>query len=145
MPAISPIFPGINIIDTDTHWSEPHDLWTSRAPTKYRDLVPQMREINGRRKWVVNGDIPLAGDSAASAILPDGEKMLGLEFLKHDVDMVHAAFAHRRKVLPHSLALKGLDRERAQEALVEIGHPADARAERLSPDDFRRLAAILRA
>jgi len=61
------------------------------------------------------------------------------------VDMVHAAFAHRRKALPRSLALKGLDRERAQEALVEIGHPADARAERLSPDDFRRLAAILRA
>jgi predicted TIM-barrel fold metal-dependent hydrolase len=91
MPAVSPIFPGISIIDTDTHWSEPHDLWTSLAPPKYKELVPQMREHNGRRKWVVNGDIPLAGDSAASAILPDGEKMLGLGFLKHDVDMVHAA------------------------------------------------------
>ncbi len=44
MPAISPIFPGISIIDTDTHWSEPHDLWTSLAPAKYKDLVPQIRE-----------------------------------------------------------------------------------------------------
>jgi 16S rRNA (adenine1518-N6/adenine1519-N6)-dimethyltransferase len=61
------------------------------------------------------------------------------------IDLVHAAFAHRRKALPRSLALKGFDRDRAQAALVEIGHPADARAERLSPDDFRRLAAILRA
>ena len=52
---------------------------------------PRCASINGRRKWVVNGDIPLSGDSAASAILPDGEKMLGLEFLKLDVDMVHAA------------------------------------------------------
>ena len=60
-------------------------------------------------------------------------------------ELVHAAFAHRRKALPRSLALKGADRERAQAALVEIGHPADARAERLSPDDFRRLAEILRA
>jgi 16S rRNA (adenine1518-N6/adenine1519-N6)-dimethyltransferase len=60
------------------------------------------------------------------------------------VDLVHAAFAHRRKALPRSLDHKGLDRERAKAALVEIGHPADARAERLSPDDFRRLAAILR-
>lgn len=61
------------------------------------------------------------------------------------VDLVHAAFAHRRKALPRSLDHKGLDRERAQAALIEIGHPPDARAERLSPDDFRRLAAILRA
>ena len=60
------------------------------------------------------------------------------------VELVHAAFAHRRKALPRSLALRNLDRERAQDALVEIGHPADARAERLSPDDFRRLAEILR-
>jgi 16S rRNA (adenine1518-N6/adenine1519-N6)-dimethyltransferase len=61
------------------------------------------------------------------------------------VELVHAAFAHRRKALPRSLALTGGDRERAQAALVEIGHPADARAERLSADDFRRLAEILRA
>jgi 16S rRNA (adenine1518-N6/adenine1519-N6)-dimethyltransferase len=61
------------------------------------------------------------------------------------VDLVHAAFAHRRKALPRSLALAGGDRERAQAALVELGHPADARAERLSPDDFHRLAEILGA
>ena len=60
------------------------------------------------------------------------------------IDLIHAAFAHRRKALPRSLALGGFDRERAQAALVEIGHPADARAERLSPDDFARLAEILR-
>ena len=91
MSAVSEIFPGINIIDSDTHWSEPHDLWTSLAPAKYKDLVPQIKEHNGRRKWVVNGDIPIAGDSAVSAIMPDGEKMLGLRFLKADIDMVHAA------------------------------------------------------
>jgi 16S rRNA (adenine1518-N6/adenine1519-N6)-dimethyltransferase len=60
------------------------------------------------------------------------------------VDLVHAAFAHRRKALPGSLALAGYDRDRAQAALADIGHPRDARAERLSPDDFRRLAEILR-
>ncbi len=91
MPAISPIFPGISIIDTDTHWSEPPDLWTSFAPAKYRDLVPQIKERKGRKQWVVNGDIPLGGDSALSAIAPDGEKLLGLQFLKHDIEMVHAA------------------------------------------------------
>lgn len=59
------------------------------------------------------------------------------------IDLVHAAFAHRRKTLPASLALAGGDRDRAKEALVELGQPADARAERLSPPEFRRLAEIL--
>ena len=85
------LFPDVEIIDSDTHWSEPHDLWTSLAPARYKDLVPQVKEHNGKRKWVVNGDIPIAGDSAVSAILPDGEKMLGLRFLRADIERVHAA------------------------------------------------------
>jgi 16S rRNA (adenine1518-N6/adenine1519-N6)-dimethyltransferase len=60
------------------------------------------------------------------------------------IDLVHEAFAHRRKTLPASLALAGRDRDRARAALTEIGQPPDARAERLSPADFRRLAEILR-
>jgi 16S rRNA (adenine1518-N6/adenine1519-N6)-dimethyltransferase len=61
------------------------------------------------------------------------------------VELVHAAFAHRRKTLPASLALSGRERNQAQAALVELGHPADTRAERLSPEEFRRLAEILGA
>ena len=62
--------------------------------------------------------------------------------------LVHAAFAHRRKALAGSLALGaaplGSDiRERARAALVELGHPPDERAERLSPEEFRELAARL--
>ena len=33
--------------------------------------------------------------------------------------------------------------ERVRAALVELGHPADVRAERLSPEDFRALARLL--
>jgi len=61
--------------------------------------------------------------------------------------LVHAAFAHRRKALARSLMLAptfGNDvRERAREALVALGHPADARAERLSPEEFRALGRSL--
>ena len=61
--------------------------------------------------------------------------------------LVHDAFAHRRKALAGSLALApdrppGV-RERARAALVELGHPADARAERLSPEEFRSLAEMI--
>jgi 16S rRNA (adenine1518-N6/adenine1519-N6)-dimethyltransferase len=78
--------------------------------------------------------------------------LVGLRRNGGDVDpavraLVHEAFAHRRKALAGSLALApgaaaGV-RERARAALVEMGHPADERAERLSPPEFRELAARL--
>jgi len=42
---------GIKVIDVDSHLSEPLDLWTSRATPKYRDRVPQMRMLDGKRVW----------------------------------------------------------------------------------------------
>jgi 16S rRNA (adenine1518-N6/adenine1519-N6)-dimethyltransferase len=63
--------------------------------------------------------------------------------------LVHAAFAHRRKALAGSLALapgapSGI-REQARAELERLGHPQDARAERLAPQDFAALAAALPA
>jgi 16S rRNA (adenine1518-N6/adenine1519-N6)-dimethyltransferase len=61
--------------------------------------------------------------------------------------LVGGAFAHRRKTLAGSLALAGQDhghsRAALRAALTGLGHPADVRAERLSPEDFRALAGIL--
>ncbi len=70
--------------------------------------------------------------------------------------LVHAAFAHRRKTLPGSLALAGPLpvtgggtasgtelRERARVALEAIGQRPDARAERLAPEEFRALCERL--
>ena len=57
--------------------------------------------------------------------------------------LVQGAFAHRRKALPKSLQLHGGDkalRDRARAALAELGLPEDARAERLTPAQFRALA-----
>ena len=62
-------------------------------------------------------------------------------------ELVHRAFAHRRKTLAGSLALTpgaAPDiRDRARRALAEIGHPPDERAERLSPEEFAQLARRL--
>jgi 16S rRNA (adenine1518-N6/adenine1519-N6)-dimethyltransferase len=59
--------------------------------------------------------------------------------------LVGAAFAHRRKALARSLVLSGTQRTREQirAVLVELGHPADVRAERLSPREFVALAEAL--
>jgi 16S rRNA (adenine1518-N6/adenine1519-N6)-dimethyltransferase len=63
------------------------------------------------------------------------------------VALVHAAFAHRRKALAGSLALAAGAaqdiRERTRAVLESLGHPADARAERLEPRDFARLAELI--
>jgi len=61
--------------------------------------------------------------------------------------LVRDGFAHRRKALASSLALApsasaGI-RERTRAALEVSGHPPDERAERLSPEEFRELAARL--
>jgi 16S rRNA (adenine1518-N6/adenine1519-N6)-dimethyltransferase len=57
--------------------------------------------------------------------------------------LVQQGFAHRRKALARSLALApgapGGRREQVRAALEAMGHPADARAETLAPEDWRQL------
>jgi 16S rRNA (adenine1518-N6/adenine1519-N6)-dimethyltransferase len=61
--------------------------------------------------------------------------------------LIHAAFAHRRKALAGSLALAagapaGI-RDQARAELERLGHPPDARAERLAPRELAALADAL--
>ncbi|HKY14426.1 MAG TPA: amidohydrolase family protein [Microthrixaceae bacterium] len=61
------------IVDADSHWSEPPDLFTSRAPAKYRDRVPHVETVDGQRMWVFDG-IPVGKFSAGAVIGRDGNK-----------------------------------------------------------------------
>lgn len=88
---IDAVIGDLKVIDTDTHLSEPYDLWTARAPARYRDLVPQVREIDGRKTWIVNGDIKLGFATAASVVRRDGSKALGTEFYGFTLADVHEA------------------------------------------------------
>ena len=59
-------------------------------------------------------------------------------------EVVTAAFAHRRKTLPNSVALAGVaSREEAVEALAAIGQRAETRAEALAPAEFVALKEAL--
>ena len=92
LPASGPAFGGRAVIDVDTHLTEPHDLWTKRAPASLRARVPQVKQINGKPSWVIDGD-KLMGEGAnpASTIKKDGSKWPGLEFLNHRIEEVHPA------------------------------------------------------
>ena len=49
---VHPLFEGIKIVDCDTHITEAPDLWTSRAPAKYKDDVPRVvRDNYGVDRW----------------------------------------------------------------------------------------------
>lgn len=65
------------------------------------------------------------------------------------VELVHGCFAHRRKPLPSSLAHAHRDdkaiKQRAVDALAQLGHDANTRAEQLSPDEFLLLHQLLEA
>jgi predicted TIM-barrel fold metal-dependent hydrolase len=51
------------IIDVDTHLTEPHDVWTSRVAAKHRDRVPRVEQVEGRDLWFL-------GDQRIGAVGP---------------------------------------------------------------------------
>jgi predicted TIM-barrel fold metal-dependent hydrolase len=83
------VLDGIAVVDADTHLTEPHDLWTSRAPMEWVDRVPQVREVDGRAMWTIDGQV--FGNAIGAAVIePDGSKMFGTGFMKLGIDDVHA-------------------------------------------------------
>jgi hypothetical protein len=89
MPEATPI-EDLAIIDVDAHISEPHDLWTSRAPAAYRDRVPHVTQVDGERAWVVDG-VKLTSAIPASVVRKDGAKSKGVEFFGWAFEDVHVA------------------------------------------------------
>ena len=79
-PTTRELLAGVKVIDVDTHITEWDDLWTSRAPASLKDRVPQVRQVDGKRTWVIEGDTYLAQGSS-SAIRSDGSKCTGMSFL----------------------------------------------------------------
>jgi uncharacterized protein len=79
-PATSGPFAGLYPVDSDAHFSEPYDLWTKRAPAKYREAVPQVREgSDGKLSWFLNGErLFMAG--GASFVNREGEKEAFFQF-----------------------------------------------------------------
>jgi predicted TIM-barrel fold metal-dependent hydrolase len=65
------------VIDVDTHFTEPPDLWTSRAPQKLKDRAPRVvRDANGRDQWVVDDDL-VFGPMGYCVIRKNAEKQYG--------------------------------------------------------------------
>ncbi len=82
---------GVPVIDIDSHYTEPPELWTSRAPAAYRERVPKVvRDEEGRARWVVDGDVDF-GPLGFTVVKKDGQKAYGMISLPDYQDMSDAA------------------------------------------------------
>jgi uncharacterized protein len=61
------------VVDADSHWAEPADLFTSRAPAALKHRVPHHEDVDGVRMWVMDG-VPIGTASAGAVIGRDGKK-----------------------------------------------------------------------
>ena len=80
---LDPMFEGIKIVDCDTHFTEPRDLWTANAPVGMKDKMPHVVRIDGADKWIVcDRDF---GSMGGNVIAKDKNKLLGkLAFQNYD-------------------------------------------------------------
>jgi len=79
------------IIDVDSHFTEPPDLWTSRAPAKLLAVAPRVaRAESGNDFWMVGDGQPIAPPGLC-VIRPDGRKAYGTFSLPRFEEMTPAA------------------------------------------------------
>lgn len=65
------------VIDVDSHWTEPPDLWTSRAPKKLASRALRVQKnAAGVEQWVIE-DGQVMGAVGYASIRPDGSKTMG--------------------------------------------------------------------
>jgi predicted TIM-barrel fold metal-dependent hydrolase len=78
----------IRIVDCDSHWTEPADLWVSRAPRVWKDRVPVQRTVDGVTRWYL-GDQVFAS-IGGNTIGLDAQKVLGVSTVQ-PFEAVHAS------------------------------------------------------
>ncbi len=55
------------IIDIDSHFTEPPDLWTSRAPARFKEVAPRLvdnPETEGGQHWIVGDERQRSGTAS---------------------------------------------------------------------------------
>jgi predicted TIM-barrel fold metal-dependent hydrolase len=118
--AASTLDEGLFIVDADSHWSEPPDLFTSRAPAALRDRVPRVEEVDGERSWVFDGHV-LGRAGAGGVIGRDGKKEQAQKALfEWSIDEVHEG-AYDPKVRLGVLDEVGIDAQLIFPSTIGLG------------------------
>jgi predicted TIM-barrel fold metal-dependent hydrolase len=81
----------VKVVDADTHLTERHDLWTSRAPAGMKDRMPHVADVDGQATWVVQGAV--LGRAGAGGVV-DKHNVKGRSFealYEWTIDKIHEA------------------------------------------------------
>jgi predicted TIM-barrel fold metal-dependent hydrolase len=81
----------VRVIDADTHMTERHDLFTSRAPKGFEDRVPRVVDVDGKPHWVVDESVDLGPARGGGVIDREGNKYAFEECKLNGIDWVHPA------------------------------------------------------
>ena len=85
---VTNLFDDVRVIDADTHYTEPPELWTSRAPAQYKDRVLHIEERNNVPTWVID-DVEFGFARGGGVVDHDGGKIPFVESMEKDIDWVH--------------------------------------------------------
>jgi predicted TIM-barrel fold metal-dependent hydrolase len=78
----------VRVIDADTHYTEPPELWTSRAPARYKDRVLHIEDRDGVPTWVVDG-VEVGFARGGGVVDHEGGKIPFVESMEKGLDWVH--------------------------------------------------------
>ena len=84
------------IIDADAHFTEPPDLWVSRAPLSWRDRMPVQQTVDGRTGWFLDGEA--WASIGGNTIRHGSEKVLGTHVVQPWEQVDSAAYSVRERL-----------------------------------------------
>lgn len=87
---------GVKIIDCDAHFTEPPDLWTSRAPASMAGKVPVQKTVDGRTAWYLDDDV--WASTGGNTIQQGHRKILGSHVVQPFSDIDPAAWAVKERL-----------------------------------------------
>ena len=120
------------VLDADSHITDVDDLWTKRAPAKYKDEILHVEQIDGRPTWVIEGRA-LGKAGGGSTIDRAGKKHPFQEsMIEWDFERTHEAawdIDARLEVLDEM----GIQHQVTLPQLPGVGGPGDRRREGPGP------------
>jgi uncharacterized protein len=86
----------LHVIDCDAHFTEPPDLWSSRAPASLAERMPVQRTVDGVTAWYLDGQ-PW-GTLGGNTLRPGHTKVLGTAYIQPFEDIDKAAWSVKERL-----------------------------------------------
>jgi uncharacterized protein len=86
----------LHVIDCDAHFTEPPDLWSSRAPASVAERMPVQKTVDGVSAWYLDGQ-PW-GTLGGNTLRPGHTKVLGTAYIQPFEDIDKAAWSVKERL-----------------------------------------------